>query len=155
MGKVITICNQKGGTGKTTSAVNLATYFALAQKKVLLIDLDPQANATSGLGINKHNIKKSTYHILLEELDVKEILLPTMVENLFIAPANLDLTGAEIELVGALGREYRLKKSLANQKPNFDYIIIDSPPSLGLLTVNALCASDAILVPVQSEYYAL
>jgi chromosome partitioning protein len=155
MGKVITICNQKGGTGKTTSAVNISTYLALAQKKVLLVDLDPQANATSGLGVNKHNIKKSTYHILLEELDVKEILLPTMVEGLFIAPANLDLTGAEIELVGALGREYRLKKSLANAKADFDFIIIDSPPSLGLLTVNALCASDAILVPVQSEYYAL
>ncbi|MDD4980445.1 MAG: ParA family protein [Candidatus Omnitrophica bacterium] len=155
MGKVISICNQKGGTGKTTSAINLATYFALAQKKVLLIDLDPQANATSGIGINKHDIKKSTYHVLLEELDIKEILQPTAVPNLVLAPSNLDLTGAEVELVGTLGREYRLKRALAKERENFDFIIIDSPPSLGLLTINALCASDSILIPVQCEYYAL
>ncbi len=155
MGKIIAICNQKGGTGKTTSAVNLAAYFALAQKKVLIIDLDPQANTTSGLGVDKHSVKKSTYHVLLEELDVKEILQPTAIENLLLAPANLDLTGAEIELVGALGREYRLKKALASAKENFDFIIIDSPPSLGLLTINGLCAADSILVPVQCEFYAL
>lgn len=155
MGKIITICNQKGGTGKTTSAINISSYMALAEKKVLLIDLDPQSNATSGLGINRHNIPKSTYHVLLEELDVKDVLQKTAINNLFVAPANLDLTGAEIELVGALGREYRLKKSLLNAKQEFDFIFIDSPPSLGLLTVNALCASDAVLIPVQSEYYAL
>jgi len=155
MGKIISICNQKGGTGKTTSAINLATYLALDQKKVLLVDLDPQANATSGLGINKHNIKKSTYHVLLEELDIKETLQPTAVNNLFLAPSNLDLTGAEVELVGTLGREYRLKKALDKERENFDFIIIDSPPSLGLLTINALCASDSILIPVQCEYYAL
>ncbi len=155
MGKIITICNQKGGTGKTTSAVNLSTYLALAQKKILLIDLDPQANATSGLGINKHKIQKSTYHVLLEELDIKDIFQPTAIENLLLAPSNLDLTGAEVELVGALGREYRLKKSLAKEKDNFDFIIIDSPPSLGLLTINALCAADSVLIPVQCEYYAL
>lgn len=155
MGKVISICNQKGGTGKTTSAINLATYFALAQKKVLLIDLDPQANATSGIGINKHSIRKSTYHVLLEELDIKETLQPTAVSNLFLAPSNLDLTGAEVELVGVLGREYRLKRALDKERENFDFIIIDSPPSLGLLTINALCASDSILIPVQCEYYAL
>ena len=155
MGKIICICNQKGGTGKTTSAINLATYLALAEKKVLLMDLDPQANATSGLGINKHNIKKSTYHVLLEELDIKEILQPTAVNNLFLAPSNLDLTGAEVELVGMLGREYRLKKAVDKERENFDFVIIDSPPSLGLLTINALCASDSIIIPLQCEYYAL
>jgi chromosome partitioning protein len=155
MGKIITICNQKGGTGKTTSAINLAAYLALAGKKILLIDLDPQANATSGLGINKHDIKKSTYHVLLEELDIKDILQSTTINNLLLAPSNLDLTGAEIELVGALGRENILKKSLLSAKDNFDFIIIDSPPSLGLLTINALCAADSVLIPVQCEYYAL
>lgn len=155
MGKIIAICNQKGGTGKTTSAINLATYFALAGKRVLLVDLDPQANATSGLGINKHDIKKSTYHVLLEELQIKEILQTTAVKDLYLAPANLDLTGAEVELVSVLGRENRLEKALSLGKENFDFIIIDSPPSLGLLTINALCAADSVLIPVQCEYYAL
>jgi len=155
MGKIITVCNQKGGTGKTTSAINVAVYLALAQKKVLLMDLDPQANATSGLGINKHNIKKSTYHILLEEMNVKDILQTTAIDNLWLAPANLDLTGAEVELVGALGRENRLKRAISEEKDNFDFVIIDSPPSLGLLTINALCAANSVLVPVQCEYYAL
>jgi len=155
MGKIVTVCNQKGGTGKTTSAINIAAYLALAGKRVLLIDLDPQANATSGLGINKHDIKKSTYHVLLEELNIKDILQPTTVTNLLLAPSNLDLTGAEVELVGALGRENRLKKSLLSEKDNFDFVIIDSPPSLGLLTINALCAADSVLIPVQCEFYAL
>jgi chromosome partitioning protein len=155
MGKIITFCNQKGGTAKTTSAVNISTYLALAGKKVLLIDLDPQANATSGLGIDKHKVEKSTYHILLEELAVKESIQATAIKNLFLAPSNLDLTGAEVELVGVLGREYRLKKALQIEKGNFDFILIDAPPSLGLLTINALCAADAVLIPVQCEYYAL
>lgn len=155
MGKIITICNQKGGTGKTTSAINLAAYLALAQKKVLLIDLDPQANATSGLGVNKHNIQKSTYHVLLEELELKEVIQPTAINHLWLAPSNLDLTGAEVELVGVLGRENRLRHALAGEKENFDFIIIDSPPSLGLLTINALCAAESVLIPLQCEYYAL
>jgi len=155
MGKVITICNQKGGTGKTTSAINLATYLALAGKKTLLVDLDPQANATSGIGIDRHNIEKSTYNVLLEEAEFKDIILSTAITNLLVAPSSLDLTGAEVELVSALGREYRLKRALSKEKDNFDYILVDSPPSLGLLTINALCAADSVLIPVQCEYYAL
>jgi len=155
MGRIITICNQKGGTGKTTSAINIASYLAVLGKKVVLIDLDPQANATSGIGINKHNVQKSTYHVLLEELEIKDILVTTAIPNLFLAPSNLDLTGAEVELVGALGREYRLKRALQKEKDNFDFIIIDSPPSLGLLTINGLGAADSVIIPVQCEYYAL
>jgi chromosome partitioning protein len=155
MGRVITVCNQKGGTGKTTSVINLGACLALAGKKTLLIDLDPQANATSGIGLDKHKITKSTYHILLEELPAEQVFQPTGVDKLTMLPANLDLTGAEVELVGLLGRESRLKKALEPQRTNFDFILIDSPPSLGLLTINALCAADSILVPVQCEYYAL
>ncbi len=155
MGKIITICNQKGGTGKTTSAINIASFLAVMGKKVMLVDLDPQANATSGSGINKHNIQKSTYHVLLEELEITEVLQPTAINNFFLAPSNLDLTGAEVELVGVLGREYRLKRALHKIKNQFDFFIIDSPPSLGLLTINGLCAADSVLIPVQCEYYAL
>jgi len=155
MGKIITVCNQKGGTGKTTSAINVATALAFLGKKIMLVDLDPQANATSGIGLNKHNVQKSTYHVLLEETEIKEVLQPTVVPDLFIAPSNLDLTGAEVELVAVLGREYRLKRALQKEKENFDFIIIDSPPSLGILTINGLCAADSVLIPVQCEYYAL
>lgn len=155
MGKIITLCNQKGGTGKTTSAINIAAFLAVSSKKVMLIDLDPQANATSGSGIDKHKVTKSTYHVLLEELNIQDILQPAAIPNLFIAPSNLDLTGAEVELVGSLGREYRLKRALEKVKTDFDFIIIDSPPSLGLLTINGLCAADSVLIPVQCEYYAL
>ena len=155
MGKIIAICNQKGGVGKTTTSINLAAYLAMAGKKVMLIDLDPQANSTSGIGINKHDILKSTYHVLLEEAKFVDILQKTAINNLVLAPSNLDLTGAEVELVGALGREYRLKRALQPEKDNYDFIIIDSPPSLGLLTINGLCAADSVIIPVQCEYYAL
>jgi len=155
MGKIISVCNQKGGTGKTTSAINLSAYLALAGNKVLLVDLDPQANATSGIGVNKHNIQKSTYHVLLEETEINEILQETAISNLLLAPSSLDLTGAEVELVSALGREYRLKRAMVKERGNFDFIIIDSPPSLGLLTINSLCVADSVLIPVQCEYYAL
>lgn len=155
MGKIIAICNQKGGVGKTTTSINLAACLAMAGKKVMLIDLDPQANATSGMGINKHDIQKSTYHVLLEELKLADILQKTAIDNLLLAPSNLDLTGAEVELVGAFGREYRLKRSLQIEKDNYDFMIIDSPPSLGLLTINGLCAADSVIIPVQCEYYAL
>ena len=155
MGKVIAICNQKGGTGKTTSSINIATYLAIANKKVLLIDLDPQANTTSGLGVNKHSIEKSAYHVLLEELEIKAIIQNTAVANLYLVPSNIDLTGAEVELVGALGRENRLRRALQKIKDEYEYVIIDSPPSLGLLTINALCAADSLIIPVQCEYYAL
>jgi chromosome partitioning protein len=155
MGKIIAVCNQKGGTGKTTSAVNIAAYMALAGKKVLLVDLDPQANATSGVGVDRHSVSKNTYHILLEEATLSEICLKTAIEGLLLAPSGLDLSGAEVELVSAMGREFRLKRALAQEKANYDFIIIDSPPSLGLLTINALSAADSLLIPVQCEYYAL
>lgn len=155
MAKIIAICNQKGGTGKTTSAINLSSYLALAGKRVLLIDLDPQANATSGLGIDWHKVEKSIYHILLEEDTLANVKKETDISNLWLVPSSLDLTGAEVELVSALGREYRLRRALTQEKENYDFIIIDSPPSLGLLTINALCAADSVLIPVQCEYYAL
>ncbi|MEI6862884.1 MAG: AAA family ATPase [Candidatus Omnitrophota bacterium] len=155
MAKVIAICNQKGGVGKTTTSINLSTYLAISGKRILLIDIDPQGNATSGLGINKHNIKQSIYDLIIDEIDPKQVIIPTGIDNLTIIPSTLSLTGAEVELVGIMGREYRLKKALSPILSEFDYIIIDCPPSLGLLTVNALSAADSVLIPVQCEYYAL
>lgn len=155
MGKVISICNQKGGTGKTTSVVNISTFLALEGKKILLIDFDPQANATNGLGIDKDEIKKSIYESLLGEIPLEEVIIPTQISNLYLAPSNLNLTGAEIELVNLPEREFYLKKMITPFKDRFDFIFIDSPPSLGLLTINALVASDSVFIPVQCEYYAL
>ena len=155
MVKVIAICNQKGGVSKTTTAINLSSYLAIANKKTLLIDLDPQSNATSGIGINKHSINSSIYNVLHEQSSLAGIIKQTQIENLHLAPSNLDLTGAEVELVNAMNREYRLKKAIDAVKEQYDYILIDCPPSLGLLTINALAAANSVIIPIQCEYYAL
>jgi len=155
MGKIISICNQKGGTGKTTTTVNLAAALAEIDKKVLIIDVDPQGNATSGVGINKNELEHSVYDVLLHKCSAGDAIMASSYSNLFIIPCNISLTGAEIELVGALSRETRLQKSIESLRNKFDYIFIDSPPSLGLLTLNALVASDSIIVPIQCEFYAL
>jgi len=155
MSKIIAIANQKGGVGKTTTAVNLSSCLAVKGKKVLLIDIDPQGNTTSGLGIDKTNIKRSIYDVIINDISIKETFLETKVKNLVLSPSNIQLAGAEVELVSVISRETRLKHALEDVKNQFHYIIIDCPPSLGLITVNALTAADTILVPIQCEYYAL
>lgn len=155
LGKRIAVANQKGGVGKTTTAVNLAASLAVAEKKTLLIDLDPQGNAGSGIGVDKDGLTRTLYNVIIDEIDIKEIILGTELEYLHIAPSNSELTGAEIELVGTIARESRLKTALADISADYDYIIIDSPPSLGLLTVNSLTASDSVLIPLQCEFYAM
>ena len=155
MGRIIAIANQKGGVGKTTTSVNLSACLAYLGKKVLLVDIDPQGNASSGVGVSKGEINQCIYDVLIDDVSVLDIILETKVENLYIVPATISLAGAEIELVSTISREVRLKKALQEVKDQYDYIIIDCPPSLGLLTINSLTASDAVIIPVQCEYYAL
>jgi len=155
MGKIISIVNQKGGVGKTTTAVNLGAYLAYLGKQVLLVDIDPQANATSGLGVDHKNLEQGVYEAIIGLKSASEIIKRTIQDGFKIAPATLSLAGAGIELVGLEDREYRLGKMLELIKDEYDYIIIDGPPSLGLLTINSLVAADEVLIPIQSEYYAL
>ena len=154
MGKVVSIANQKGGVGKTTTAVNLSTILAKKGKKVLLIDADPQGNATSGLGIDK-DTNFSVYDVLVDDVEIENTVVQSSVKNLDVCPSNINLAGAEVELVSVISREHRLQEKIDNQKDKYDYIIIDCPPSLGLITLNAFTASDSVLIPVQCEYYAL
>ncbi|UCH12937.1 MAG: ParA family protein [Candidatus Omnitrophota bacterium] len=155
MMKIISICNQKGGVGKTTTAINLSASLSQKGFKVLLIDIDPQANATSGLGARKNLLPKNIYHVLLEQVSIDEIIKPTKINNLYLAPSNLELIGARIELITALGREQKLKKAVEATKQLFDFVFIDCPPSLGILTINSLVVSNSALIPLQCEYYAM
>ena len=154
MGKVISVANQKGGVGKTTTTINLSTMLAKKGKKVLLIDADPQGNATSGVGAEK-DVEFSTYDILATDAGMEQALEKTMIKNLLVCPSDINLAGAEVDLVSMMSREQRLKEKLEDIKDSFDYILIDCPPSLGLITLNAFTASDSVLIPVQCEYYAL
>lgn len=155
MGKTIAIANQKGGVGKTTSSVNLGASLATLGKKVLLLDIDPQGNTTSGIGINKADVTYCIYDVLINDISPADVVLKTNIEGLSIIPATIQLAGAEIELVPTISREIRLKRALQIIKDQYDYILIDCPPSLGILTINSLTAADSVLIPIQCEYYAL
>ncbi len=155
MANVIVVTNQKGGVGKTTTTVNLAGYLAKNGSKVLLIDLDPQGNATSGLGVDKNTVRGSLYDVLVRETPIRDIRVSTNVKGLDVAPASVVLAAAEVELASQIAREHRLKQAIEKIKHEYDYIVIDSPPSLGILTVNGLVSADSILIPVQTEFYAL
>mgnify|MGYP000954063071 CR=1 FL=1 len=155
MSKVIAIANQKGGVGKTTTAVNLSSCLAVKGKKVLIIDIDPQGNTSSGLGVDKTSIDTSIYDVIINNIPINDTFIETKIDNLLISPSNIQLAGAEVELVSVISRETRLKFAIESIRSEFDFIIIDCPPSLGLITVNALTAADTILVPIQCEYYAL
>ncbi|HEX7829685.1 MAG TPA: ParA family protein [Thermoanaerobaculia bacterium] len=154
MGKIISLVNQKGGVGKTTTAINLSASLAACERKILLIDLDPQANATSGVGIPK-NEEKSMYPVLTDGMNIREVIRQTELPNFDVAPSSVDLVAAELELSDAIGREFHLRRALQDVVKDYDYILIDSPPSLGLLTINGLTAAHAVLVPMQCEYFAI
>jgi chromosome partitioning protein len=153
--RTVAVVNQKGGVGKTTTAVNLSCGLALAERRTLLVDLDPQGNATTGLGVDKAALERTVYHVLLEDVPIVDVVKPSLLPFLHLAPSDIDLVGAEIELVSLEHREGRLKAALAAVEQDYDFIIIDCPPSLGLLTLNALAAADSALVPLQCEYYAM
>jgi len=155
MARIISLVNQKGGVGKTTTAVNLSTYLATAGKSVLLVDLDPQGNASSGLGVDTQNLGKSLYHSLVSKIHPREVIIKSRTPELNLFPSNQELSGAAVELVDVEEREYQLKKILNEVTDDYDFIIIDSPPSLGLLTINGLVASEEVIIPVQTEYFAL
>lgn len=155
MGRIIAIANQKGGVGKTTTAINLAACLAEKNKKVLAIDMDPQGNMTSGLGVDKNTVENTVYELILDECTIRESMHKTVVDNLWLIPANVNLAGAEIELLGINDKEYILSKAVDYIRDDYDFIIIDCPPSLNMLTVNAMTTADTVLVPIQCEYYAL
>lgn len=155
MAKILAIANQKGGVGKTTTAINLSSCLAVAEQKTLLIDIDPQGNTTSGLGYNRQQIVNSIYEVLVSDLPAREAIIRTEIKYLDLLPANINLVGAEIELVSAMSREFKLRQALTPIADEYDFIIIDCPPSLGLLTINTLTASDSVIIPIQCEYYAL
>ena len=155
MGKIISIVNQKGGVGKTTSAVNLVAALGIKGYKTLLVDIDPQGNSTSGFGINKRNLEKSSYNVLIGDCPASAATVKTDFKNVSVIPSSMDLAGAELELIELEKREARLKNALASVRDEFDFIFLDCPPSLGLITLNALCASDTLIVPIQSEFFAL
>jgi len=155
LGKIVSIVNQKGGVGKTTFAVNIAAGLGISGKKVLLVDIDPQGNSTSGYGVNKKEVKKSSYDLLINNASVKETIVNTNFKNVSLVPSNMDLAGAEVELIDIESRHEKLKNALLVVREEYDFILIDCPPSLGLITINALNASDTVLVPIQCEYYAL